>query len=88
MGSKCARLTVVLFFVALTLSSEGSARELRDSFIFWPTLSFQEESVSTRKLAETFNPGTPTEIADTYPWELGPNSSMVAGEDNAPPKPS
>lgn len=61
MGSKCALLTVVVFFVALTLSLEGSARELRDTFSnVKPPLPFDEETVSsTRELAETFNTGQP-----------------------------
>ena len=62
MGSKCALL--VVFFVALTLSLEGSARELRDTFSnVDPPLPFDEERVSsTRELAETFNTGQPLSL--------------------------
>ena len=68
MGSKCALL--VVFFVALTLSLEGSARELRDTFSnVDPPLPFDEERVlieervsSTRELAETFNNGQPLSL--------------------------
>ena len=62
MGSKCALL--VVFFVALTLSLEGSARELRNTFSnVDPPLPFDEERVSsTRELAETFNTGQPLSL--------------------------